>query len=37
MPNIIEMRKDLFDYNDVDAPGVDVHCLFGTNIDTVEM
>ncbi|XP_031619143.1 group XV phospholipase A2-like [Contarinia nasturtii] len=37
MPNIVEIRKDLSGYNDVTSPGVDVHCLFGSSVDTVEM
>lgn len=36
IPNIVEMRNDLHDYNDFTVPGVELHCLFGDNIDTVE-
>lgn len=33
---MIDMRKDLADYNSFRAPGVEVHCLYGTNTDTVK-
>lgn len=36
MPSIIEMRKDLEAYHAFTAPGVELHCLFGNNVDTVE-
>lgn len=36
MPNIIEMRKDLKAYHHFTAPGVEMHCLFGNNVDTSE-
>lgn len=34
--DIVEMRKDSSTYNNFTAPGVKMHCLFGTNIDSVE-
>lgn len=30
------MRKDVVKYTDFTAPGVEVHCLYGSNVDTVE-
>ncbi|XP_037047711.1 phospholipase A2 group XV-like isoform X2 [Bradysia coprophila] len=35
-PNGYEMRKDTMKYTDFTAPGVEVHCLFGSGIPTVE-
>lgn len=36
-PNAVEMRKDLVQYNNFTAPGVQMHCLFGENTgDTVD-
>lgn len=36
-PYVIEMMKDLADYHNFSAPGVDVHCLYGQNFgDTVD-
>ncbi|GBP70031.1 Group XV phospholipase A2 [Eumeta japonica] len=37
LPNAWEMRKDTERYTkDFSAPGVELHCIFGTNITTVE-
>lgn len=37
LPNVVQMIKDQSDYNDQTAPGVEMHCLFGSNADdTVE-
>lgn len=30
------MKKDMAKYTDFTAPGVEVHCLYGSNIETVE-
>lgn len=30
------MRKDLDIYNNLSAPGIEMHCLFGSNIKTTE-
>lgn len=30
------MRKDLLKYTEFTPPGVEVHCLFGVGVDTVE-
>lgn len=36
-PNAVEMRKDLNEFWDFTAPGVEMHCLYGKNVgDTVE-
>lgn len=36
-PNAAEMRKDLADFDNYTAPGVEMHCLYGRNTgDTVE-
>lgn len=36
-PNGWEMRKDTIKYTDFTAPGVEVHCLYGSNVSTVEL
>lgn len=37
LPNAWEMRKDVQKYTmDFQAPGVEVHCIYGYNISTVE-
>lgn len=30
------MREDTIKYTDFTAPGVEIHCLYGSGIDTVE-
>lgn len=35
-PNGYEMRKDVIKYTDFTAPGVEIHCLFGSEVPTVE-
>lgn len=35
-PNGWEMRQDMMRYLDFTPPGVEVHCLFGSNMPTVE-
>lgn len=30
------MRMDALAYENYNGPGVEIHCLFGTNVDTVE-
>lgn len=35
-PNGWEMRQDLLPYTEFTAPGVEVHCLFGVDVPTVE-
>ncbi|XP_055294928.1 phospholipase A2 group XV-like isoform X2 [Sitodiplosis mosellana] len=37
LPNVVEMRKDQSVYSNAAEPGVEMHCLFGSNADsTVE-
>lgn len=36
MPYVAEMRKDQLFYNNFTAPGVELHCLYSTNIPTVD-
>lgn len=35
-PNGWEMRKDTVKYTDFTAPGVEIHCLYGSDVPTVE-
>lgn len=35
-PNAVEMRKDLFDFKNYSAPGVELHCLYGNDVQTIE-
>lgn len=35
-PNGWEMRKDTLPYTDFTAPGVEVHCMYGEGLPTVE-
>lgn len=36
-PNAVEMRKDLAEFDNFTAPGVEMHCLYGNNTgDTVD-
>lgn len=32
--NVVEMRKDLDTFQNFTAPGVELHCLFGSKLDT---
>lgn len=36
IPNINEMRKDQSEFNSFQAPGVEMHCLYGSHIDTAD-
>lgn len=36
LPNVVEMRKDQSTFNNLTAPGVEMHCLYGSGADTVE-
>lgn len=35
MPQVAEMRKDQY-YNNFTAPGVELHCLYGINLQTLD-
>lgn len=37
VPDAWEMRKDVLQYTDFTPPNVEVHCMYGSNVPTVEM